>query len=158
MVGRFRFVFIKFPVLALTCLALASCGGAEPDTHAGQPVTKRKQVFKQMLRSFEPMGLTVRGREPYSKEEFLSQAMELQKLSTQPWDYFTADSNYKPTRAKADVWQKPAEFKQAQLKFIDMAEQLSKTAQGGDLESIRRDFGKVEESCKACHQQFRAAK
>lgn len=157
MVGRFRFVFLKFPVLALTCLALASCGEA-PDTHPGQPVTKRKQVFKQMLRSFEPMGMVVRGRESYSKEDFVSQAAELQKLSTQPWDYFTADSNYKPTRAKADVWQKPAEFKQAQQKFIDAAGQLSKTAQSGDLESIRRDYGKVEDSCKACHQQFRAAK
>ena len=157
MVGRFRFVFIKFSVVAVVCLTLASCG-AEPDTHAGQPVTKRKLVFKQMLRTFEPMGLMVRGREPYSKADFLTQAVALQKLSTQPWTYFTPDSNYKPTRAKADVWQKPAEFKQAQQKFIDATQQLAKTAQGDDLESIRRDFGKVEESCKSCHQQFRAAK
>ncbi len=157
MLGRSRFVLIKLPLVMVACLILASCGEA-PDTHEGQPVTKRKLVFKEILRSLEPMGLVVRGREPYNKEVFLAQALELQRLSKQPWDYFTADSNYKPTRAKVDVWQKPAEFKQAQQVLIDATEQLASAANSGDLESIRRNFGKVEESCKTCHQQFRAAK
>ena len=141
-------------LLLLTCLALASCGHNE-DTHQGQPVTKRKQVFKNILRTFEPMGMVVRGRDPYDKAQFLQQALTLQTLSTQPWQYFTPDSNYSPTRAKPDIWDKPLEFKQAQQKLIDATTKLAITAKTGNMDLIRHDFGAVEDSCKACHQQFR---
>ena len=101
------------------------------------------------------MGLVARGRDPYDKAAFLHQALALQTLSTPPWQYFTADSNYSPTRAKPDVWDKPVEFKQAQQKFIDAAAKLAVTAKTGDIDVIRHDFAAVEDSCKACHQQFR---
>lgn len=140
-------------VLAMI-LTLAACGQTE-DTHPGKPVTKRKAVFKQLLRTVEPMGLVMRGRQPYDQAQFLQQAIKLQSLSTQPWQYFTPDSNYSPTRAKPDVWDKPAEFKQAQQKLIDATNKLVVAAQTGKLDVIRPDFSAVEQSCKACHQQFR---
>lgn len=146
---------VRLPLLLLMCFTLASCGHGDVDTHQGQPVTKRKLVFKEMLRSFEPMGLMVRGRDPYDQAGFLKHALALQALSTQPWQYFSANSNYSPTRAKPDVWDKPAEFKQAQQKFVDAAAKLAVTAKTGNLDVIRHDFGAVEDSCKACHQQFR---
>ena len=146
--------WLRVLTLLLITYALTGCGHTE-DTHPGQPVTKRKIVFKTMLRSLEPMGLMVRGRKPYDQAEFLQEALKLQSLSTQPWQYFTPDSNYSPTRAKPDVWDKPAEFKQAQQKFVAAAAQLANSAKTGNLDAIRHDFPAVESSCKACHQQFR---
>ncbi len=134
-------------------ITLSACG--QTDTHPGQPVTKRKAIFKHILRTVEPMGKVARGRKPYDQAEFLQQALKLQSLSTQPWKYFTADSNYSPTRAKPDVWDKPAEFKQAQDKFIAATNKLVSAAQTGNLDVIRPDVTGVEQSCKACHQQFR---
>ena len=84
----------RLPLLLLVCLTLASCGHSDVDTHQGQPVTKRKLVFKKILRSFEPIGMVARGRRPYDKDQFLQHALALQTLSTQPWQYFTPDSNY----------------------------------------------------------------
>lgn len=139
--------------LMMMVFMLASCG--QTDTHPGQPVTKRKAIFKQFLRTVEPMGQVMRGRKPYNQAEFLRQAMKLQSLSTQPWKYFTPDSNYSPTRAKPDVWDKPAQFKQAQQKFIAATNKLVSSAQTGNMDAIRPDFAGVEQSCKACHQQFR---
>lgn len=101
------------------------------------------------------MGLVMRGRKPYDQAEFLQQALKLQSLSTQPWQYFGPGSNYSPTRAKPDVWDKPAEFKQAQQKFITAAATLAVAAKGSDLDVIRHDFFAVQDSCKACHQSFR---
>jgi cytochrome c556 len=147
-------MMIKLPVILLACVALASCSSNE-DTHQGQPVTKRKAVFKEMLRSFEPMGLMVRERNPYNAAEFLKYAEALQTLSSQPWHYFTADSNYAPTRAKPDVWDKPVEFKQAQQRFMDATTTLVSTAKTGDFSKVQHDFAAVEDSCKSCHQQFR---
>jgi len=142
-------------LLLVTSVALTACSHGEVDTHPGQPVTKRKQVFKEILRNFEPMGMVVRGRDSYDKSQFLQHAEALQTLSTQPWQYFTPDSNYSPTRAKPDVWDKPVEFKQAQQKFQGAAAKLAATAKAGNMDLIRHDFGALEDSCKACHQQFR---
>lgn len=142
-------------LLLITCVGLTACSQGDVDTHPGQPVTKRKQVFKEILRNFEPMGMMVRGRDSYDKAQFLQHSQALQTLSTQPWQYFTPDSNYSPTRAKPDVWDKPVEFKQAQQKFENAAAKLAATAKVGDIDLIRHDFDAVEDSCKACHQQFR---
>jgi cytochrome c556 len=145
---------INLVVLALTGLMLSACSSHE-DTHPGQPVTHRKAIFKEMLRSFEPMGLVARGRNPYNQAEFLKYAEELQGLGSKPWQYFTPDSNYEPTRAKPEVWDKPVEFKQAQQHFMDATTQLVSTAKTGDFSKVQHDFAAVEDSCKACHQQFR---
>ncbi|MDD5403780.1 MAG: cytochrome c [Sulfuricella sp.] len=136
--------------------ALTACSGTPKDTHPGQPVTKRKAVFKHMLRALEPMGMVARDRKEYDRQEFLASAQELKHLVTQPWIYFTPDSDYPPTRAKADVWQKPAEFKQAQEKLQTAADQLAKAAESGNLDIIRPAVKEVQKSCKACHDQFRS--
>lgn len=135
-------------------LALSACGEPQ-DTHPNQPVTKRKAVFKQMLRTLEPMGMVVREREEYERQAFLSGAQELKRLATEPWVYFTPDSNYPPTRAKPEVWNKPADFSQAQQKLKEATEQLARAAESGNMAQIRPALNQVEESCKSCHQQFR---
>ena len=148
----------KFPLFTLAILAaltLSACGNEPADTHPNQPVTKRKAVFKQMLRTLEPMGMVVRKREEYDQQAFLASAQELKQLATQPWVHFTPDSNYPPTRAKPEVWQKSAEFTQAQEKLKAATEQLAKAAESGNLDTIRPALDKVEDSCKSCHQQFR---
>ena len=149
--GRFSAILL----MLLLGAGLAGCGREPPDTHPGQPVTKRKAVFKQILRTLEPLGMVVRNRKDYNQGEFLAGAKELQRLSTQPWTYFTPDSNYPPTRAKPEVWEKPAEFKELQQKFKDAADGLAKAAEGGNLDTIRPAFADVEKSCKTCHRTFR---
>jgi cytochrome c556 len=145
-----RFIF----ALAATA-ALTACNDTAKDTHPDQPVTKRNVIFKQFTRTLEPMGLVARDRQDYNKREFLANALELEKLSTQPWAYFTPDSNYPPTHAKAEVWAKSAEFKEAQDKYKALVSQLVKTAQGADLALIRSVVNDVQKSCKSCHNQFR---
>lgn len=150
--SRTRFAFLA--CAAASVLLLASCG--EPaDTHPGQPVTKRKQAFKRMLRSFEPMGLMVRGKKEYDQQKFLNFATDLQQLADQPWQYFTPDSNYRPTRAKPEVWQQPERFHDARQKFIDSVHHLTEVSRGGNLDTIRPAFAAVEKNCQACHKEFR---
>ena len=135
--------------------ALTACNDIPKDDHPGQPVTKRKAAFKQIMRALEPMGMVARNSKDYERQEFLASAQELKQLTTQPWVYFTPDSNYAPTRAKAEVWQKPVEFKQAQEKLQASVDQLAKAAESGNLDTIRPAVKDVEKNCKACHEQFR---
>jgi len=136
-------------------IGLAACNDTPKDTHPDQLVTKRRAIFKQFTRTLEPMGLVARDRKDYNPRELNISALELEKLSKQPWAYFTPDSNYPPTHAKTEVWQKPAEFKEAQDKYLVSVSHLVKAAQGGDLDLIRPAVNDVQKSCKSCHNQFR---
>lgn len=60
------------------------------------------------------------------------------------------------TDAKAEIWQKPAEFKAAAGKFADAAGALRAAADAGDLASVRTAAAALGPTCKGCHQQFRA--
>lgn len=147
--------------MAVACLVLGSlwvvmaCSDAAKDTHPQQLVSKRQALFKDFTRTLEPMGQVARDRKPYNPREFHASALELQRLSSLPWVYFTADGNYPSIRAKADVWQKPTEFKTAQQNYLAQVDKLVVVAQAGELDAIRPVVDEVQKSCKACHDQFR---
>ena len=142
-------------LLTAATLLLAACSDSVKDTHPQQLVSKRQAIFKKMTQTLEPMGQVARERKDYDKGEFLASALELQKLSGQPWALFTADGNYPPTRARPEVWQKAAEFRQAQDSFQLTLAQLVKVAASADLPAIRNAVNEVEKSCKNCHGEFR---
>jgi cytochrome c556 len=150
---------LKFASLVLLAVAasltLTACSGEAKDTHPDQPVTKRRAILKQFTKTLEPMGLVARGRATYNPREMNLNALELQKLSTQPWLLFTADSNYPPTRAKPAVWSQPTEFKAAQQDYQVKVGELVKASQRGDLDAVKASLNAVEKSCKTCHTQFR---
>lgn len=149
-----RFSSLAF-IVVVTTLTLTACGGEAKDTHPDQLVTKRRAIFKQFTKTLEPMGLVARGRQSYNPREVNLSALELQKLATQPWPLFTADSNYPPTHAKPAVWTQAAEFNAAQQDFQGHVGALVKSAQSGDLDAIKASVNAVEKSCKSCHTQFR---
>jgi len=142
-------------VLSLTAVLLGACSERVKDTHPQQLVTKRQEMFKAMTRALEPMGLVARERESYNRASFQARALELQDLATQPWALFSADGNYPPTRAKPEVWQKAADFKQAQARFQALTADLVKVSGSADMPAIRSAVDAVEKSCKSCHEQFR---
>ena len=99
--------------------------------------------------------MVVREREDYNSQAFLASAKALKQLASEPWTHFTPDSNYPPTRAKPEVWQKPTDFTHARQKLEESTEKLLKAAESGNMALIRPALESVEESCKSCHQQFR---
>jgi cytochrome c556 len=134
---------------------LAGCSDRIKDTHPQQLVSKRQAIFKQFTKTLEPMGLVARDRQDYMKASFMANAQALQELSSQPWALFTADGNYPPTRAKPDVWDKPAEFKLAQDNYLAAVNKLADVAGSADMPAIRASVEAVQNSCKSCHDQFR---
>jgi cytochrome c556 len=142
----------------LSLVLLPGCSDEPKDTHPDQLVTKRRAVFKQFGKVLEPMGLVARDRQAYNPREFNVSAEELNKLASQPWAYFTPDSNYPPTRAKPEVWSRPEDFKAAQVQYQTSVQQLLKASQAGDLQAIRPAVDEVQKSCKACHDTFRNAR
>jgi cytochrome c556 len=135
--------------------ALAGCGGGEIDSHPGQPVKNRQAAFNKMLQAKDELGLVVRGRKDYKAQVFLDEARELQRLSREPWQYFTPDSNYPPSRAKPLVWDKSTNFADDRHDLDDSTARLVKAAEAADLKAINAAFEEVENDCAWCHKKYR---
>ena len=59
------------------------------------------------------------------------------------------------TRALAEVWSKPEDFKAAQKVFADIAPKLLAAANASDIGAVKSSFGDVGKACKNCHDTFR---
>lgn len=145
---------VRLALLSLSALTLAACSSEIPDTHPEQPVTKRQQAFKAMLRCFEPMGTMLKDRR-YDPDAFARLANELASLRERPWSHFGPDTNYPPTKALPAVWEKPADFEQRRTSFIEASDRLIAAATARNEADARSAYAEVQDSCKACHRDFR---
>ncbi|VXA92787.1 Cytochrome C [Pseudomonas sp. 8BK] len=144
--------YLLVPLLALT---LAACGGVDPNSPQGQ----RQTIFKQMLKVSEDLGGMLRGRIPFNEQRFVSGVAELDQLTRTPWQHFPqAREEGEESRAKDDVWQRQARFQElARAMEASTAALLAATAtQPLKPEALTAPVQRVEDSCKACHEEFRA--
>jgi cytochrome c556 len=135
-------------LLALAALpAFANPGGAE-----------RQHAFKQILLQFEPMGIVVRGRNPYNKAQFIQYADALKLVAAQPFNLFPANSIDSGSRAKPEIWSQPTKFQQQKEAFLKAVNDLDAAAHAGDLANISKSYNIAAQSCKSCHDSFRGPK
>jgi len=64
-------------------------------------------------------------------------------------------TGWKETRLKPEFFDKPDEAKKLATDFNREANEFAKVAATGDISEIKAKFGKLGESCKACHDSFR---
>jgi cytochrome c556 len=60
------------------------------------------------------------------------------------------------TRALAEIWARPEDFKAAQKVFSDAAPKLLAAATASDLNAVKSTYGDLGKACKNCHDNFRA--
>jgi cytochrome c556 len=64
-------------------------------------------------------------------------------------------TGWRPTQLKAEFFQKPEDARRVALAFNAEANELARVAASGDLGAIKAQFGKLSETCKSCHNNFR---
>lgn len=148
---------MKLKTLALVGLAsliLTACGGVDPNS----PLGKRQALFKQMLKTSEDLGGMLRGRIAFDAPRFVSGAAELERLSRQPWQHFPQAREADGSRAKDEVWQRQAHFQELARALESSTAALVAATSVAPLNSadLAPAVQRVEDSCKACHEAFRA--
>ena len=124
---------------------LAGCGEVE-DTRPGQPVKQRQMAFKEIVKTFEPMGVILR-KDRYEADKFLPMAEALIAKRDGPWSHFGADTNYPPTKATPEVWKQPEEFEKNKLAFIAATDALLAAAKNKDKAEVEKTYDAVHEAC-----------
>ncbi|HLO61342.1 MAG TPA: cytochrome c [Azonexus sp.] len=136
-----------------SALLLTACGEPE-DTRPGQPVKHRQQAFKEIIKSFEPMGVMLR-KGTFDAERFDKLSAELIAKREGPWSYFGADTNYPPTKATGEVWKQPEAFEKEKQAFIAATDKLQEAVKSRDKAAVEKAYDAVHDSCKSCHKQFK---
>jgi len=139
--------------LLLSVTLVAACGEPE-DTRPGQPVKHRQQAFKDIIKSFEPMGVMLR-KGQYDAERFEKFTAELVAKRDQPWSHFGPDTHYPPTKATGEVWKQPEAFEKEKQTFIATTDKLQEAVRSRDKATVEKAYEAVHESCKSCHKQFK---
>ncbi|MBU1332795.1 MAG: cytochrome c [Gammaproteobacteria bacterium] len=146
---------LKAPLLiALACLTLTACGGVDPNS----PMGKRQAIFKDMLKTSEDLGGMLRGRVAFDEARFISGAAQLDQLSRTPWQHFPQARDEGDSRAKDDVWARQETFQRMarDLESATAALVTASTATPLKSDDLAAPMQRVEDSCKACHEEFRA--
>ena len=61
------------------------------------------------------------------------------------------------TTVKADLFANPAKVAQRSADFAKEANELLRIASSGDAAAVKDQFGKLQKTCKSCHDDFRKA-
>lgn len=148
-----RLTAARLLIIATTAL-LAACSAQVEDTRPGQPVKTRQQAFKEMLRSFEPMGVMLRENR-YDADKFAAMAATLMSKRDAPWAHFGPDTNYPPTKATPKVWSDAEHFEKERLAFIAATDKFKAAVDSRDKASIEVAYKAVYDSCQSCHKPFK---
>ncbi|SEA32556.1 Cytochrome c556 [Thiothrix caldifontis] len=141
--------------IAATGFAVVTNVMADEKSPAEAAIDYRQGAFTMIKHHFGPMGAMVKGEMEFNAAEFAKNADAVAALSKFPANGFIAGSYEGETEAKPEIELNADDFKKKMETFQVEAAALAEVAKGGDIAAIKPQFGKVGESCKACHKEYK---
>jgi len=128
--------------LLLGAVTLDAAAQAKPEVL----VKQRQAAMTLQAKYLGPMGAMAQGRAPFDAATVQRNAGYLETLSKMPWDGFAESTKGEKSAALPAVWEKAAEFKQAQERFEGEAAKLVQVAKSGDEGAIKAQIGATAKS------------
>ena len=147
--------------LALAFVPILTFSGLAVAADVDKAIEYRQSAFKLMGWHFSPMGQMMRGKIDYDPEEFARRAEAINSLAEIPWEGFVAnsyrgDGHGVDTDSKASIAANQDDFDARIEAFIEEAASLEAIAAEGDFNASRGAFAQVMDTCKGCHDNYRA--
>ena len=136
---------------ALACALPAQAQFAKPE----DAIKYRKAGFTLMAAHFGRLGAMAQGRVPFDAKVAAENADVLATVAKLPWAAFGEGTDKGETRAKPEIWEEAAKFKEAADKNQAEIAKLVAAAKTGNLDNLKTAFGSAAPTCKACHDNFR---
>ena len=117
---------------------------------------KRHEDYERIGDSMKVIGRELKKDSP-DLAEVRRHAATIAQLAPQVPTWFPAGTgpDVGKTDAKAEIWQKPEDFKAKATAFTAAASKFQTAANGDDLAAIRAAQADLGKSCKACHDLYR---
>ncbi len=140
--------------LAAASIGLALAATAFAAAHS--PISARQAAMKAVGGQMRTLGGMAQGKVAYDDFAVLS-ALEIMRdgvITARP--LFPAGTEMgEETRAKAEIWAAGSDF-DARMGQLIASLDAALAAEPADLASYRPLFGAIAQSCKGCHEKYRA--
>lgn len=149
---------------SLACLAatasLLAFAAAPASAQFAKPedaIKYRQSAFTVMGAHFGRIGAMANGRIPFDAKVAADNADIVVTMSKLPWVAFGPDTDKGGnTKAKAEIWTEQAKFKEGSDKMQAEAVKLAAAAKTGSLDNLKTAFAATADTCKTCHDAYRA--
>lgn len=136
----------------MAMLAVPAVKGAE----AARIMHERHEGMEAIGDATKAINRTLKGTPDLSVVR--ANAAKIAQLSKQASGWFPAGTgpDVGKTGAKPEIWQSPEDFAAKLRSFQAAADQFNAAARGNDIAAINAKFAALGQSCKACHDKYRA--
>lgn len=142
--------------IAIAAFGLTAVAQAQQN-RAAQQIKYRQAVFTVLGTQFGIMGGMAQGRTPWDAKAFATAAERAASIATVAPDTFPAGSESGArTDAKPEIWKNSEEFGRMMRDLQDKTRALAAAAKGGDQNAAKAALGAAGQTCKACHDKYKA--
>lgn len=137
---------------------LAVAGLAPAIAQSDSPQVERHELMEDIGDAAKVMGDMAKGTVPFDSvevQEALTIVIDNAKVF--PTLFPEGSETGNDTRALPAIWENKADFEEKANDLVVAAEAARGAADNG-LDSFRAAFGKIGETCRACHTDYRAEK
>ena len=152
---------IRLPRLALAILmstGLAVTASAQSQPSKGEQALKyRKSLYQVIAWNVGPMGAMAQGKAAFDSAEFARRAEAVAFLAPMLREGYPEETReVEGTKLKPAMWQNRADFDAKLKDLVDRSAELSKVARAGDEAASKQAFFDMANTCKACHDKYKA--
>lgn len=154
-----RIKTILAPALALAILASSASVLAQQAPKPEQLIKWRQSAFQVVAWNTGRIKASLDGT--YNKEEVQRAANSIAAIANGGLGALFAagteqGKGWHDTTAKPELFKDGKRFAELSASFGKEASELATLANGGDVAAIKAQFGKVQRTCKSCHDDFKA--
>lgn len=146
---------ISSVVLATSAFVFCSAASAQ-FAKPEDAIKYRKNALFVMSQHYGRIGAMVNGRVPFDGKAAADNAAIAESMSKLPWAGFGAGTDKGETKALPEIWTEQAKFKDGSDKMMAEMSKLAAATKTGNLDSIKTAFAATSDTCKSCHDAYRA--
>ncbi|WP_027966839.1 c-type cytochrome [Halomonas halocynthiae] len=149
-----------FKMCTLGTVALLLSANVQATEENDNAIDYRQNALSVMAWQMGPLGAMAKGDMDYNAEEFQLRANNLAALAGMPWEGFVEGSfrggeHSVSTGALAKIATNMDDFMGMADDLVVQTTTLAELSNGDDFSAMRKQVGKVGQSCKSCHDAYR---
>ena len=152
---KIKTIFAAVAALGITSTALAQVIGKPEDQ-----IRWRQSAYQTMAWNMGRIKANVEGT--YNKDQVVQAANVIQAIATSGMGALyqpntNSGKGWRETNVKPEFFKPESKDEIGKLAgaYIKEAKEMAAVAANGDTAAVKAQFGKLGESCKACHDKFR---
>ena len=145
------------PTAALLLAATLAAPAHAQFAKAEDAINYRQSAFAVLGHHFGRLGAMANGKMPYDAKVAAADGDIIAAVSALPFTGFVPGTEKgHGTKVRPEAWKELPKVKEMEQKMITEVGKVSVAAKSGNLDQLKAAFGPASQTCKACHDNYRA--